>query len=139
MSGPAPKVRYCRDCTGEFFFSDKVKTSTSSIYCLNCVEKHPIWANIPFEDLRMDRNRKKRLIKEFGHRCWKCGNTEWMKAPIPLQLDHIDGNSDNNSRENLQLLCPNCHAQTETFGGKNKGNAVHTERAKYRSKYRMRA
>jgi hypothetical protein len=39
-----------------------------------------------------------------------------------LQLDHIDGDSDNNYPKNLRLLCPNCHAQTENFGSKGKGS-----------------
>jgi hypothetical protein len=44
-----------------------------------------------------------------------------MGKPIPIELDHIDGNSDNNSAENLRLICPNCHAQTETYKVANKG------------------
>lgn len=42
-----------------------------------------------------------------------------MGEPIPLQLDHIDGNHTNNKLENLQILCPNCHAKTPTYCGKN--------------------
>lgn len=57
-------------------------------------------------------------IKE--HKCECCGNTEWNGKPIPLQLDHIDGNPHNHLLSNLRLLCPNCHAQTETYCGKNK-------------------
>lgn len=49
------------------------------------------------------------------HRCERCKNTEWEGFPIPLQLHHIDGNHENNSFENLQLLCPNCHSLTDTF------------------------
>lgn len=57
-------------------------------------------------------------IKE--HRCECCGNTEWNGKPIPLQLDHIDGDSHNHVLSNLRMLCPNCHAQTDTYCGKNK-------------------
>jgi len=53
-------------------------------------------------------------------RCYNCGITEWRGRPISLQLHHIDGNGQNNRLENLQLLCPNCHSQTETWGGKNR-------------------
>ncbi len=58
-----------------------------------------------------------RLIQEryFDHRCYKCSNTEWNDQPIPLELEHLDGNHDNNSLSNLTLLCPNCHAQTKTY------------------------
>lgn len=55
-------------------------------------------------------------IKE--HKCENCQLTEWMGVPIPLQLHHIDGNHYNNSLENLQLLCPNCHSLTENFSCK---------------------
>lgn len=65
---------------------------------------------------------KNRLLKEniIQPICTKCKNTEWCGQPIPLQLDHIDGNSNNNNLSNLRLLCPNCHAQTDTYCGKNK-------------------
>lgn len=64
----------------------------------------------------------KRLLKEGikEHRCEMCGNTMWNGEKIPLQLDHIDGNPHNHLLVNLRMLCPNCHAQTETYCGKNK-------------------
>jgi len=46
-----------------------------------------------------------------------------MDQPIPLELDHIDGNHQNNALDNLRLLCPNCHSLTPTFRGKNKRRA----------------
>lgn len=63
---------------------------------------------------------KKNLVQLRGHECEQCHNTEWNNKPIPLQLHHIDGNRANNNLDNLQLLCPNCHAQTETYCGKNR-------------------
>ena len=58
-------------------------------------------------------------VKE--QRCEICSGTEWMGKPIPLELDHIDGNHHNNDLSNLRVICPNCHAQTDTNSGKNKG------------------
>jgi hypothetical protein len=63
-----------------------------------------------------------RLIKEGlkEARCECCGNTEWLGHPISLELEHINGNHNDNRIENLKILCPNCHAQTPTYRGKNK-------------------
>jgi 5-methylcytosine-specific restriction endonuclease McrA len=60
---------------------------------------------------------RQRLIAEgyFKPQCRSCGLRNWMGAPIPLELDHVDGDHSNNSLGNLRLLCPNCHAQTPTY------------------------
>jgi Zn finger protein HypA/HybF involved in hydrogenase expression len=63
---------------------------------------------------------RKRLISE-GYKtgeCEVCEITEWNGQPITIELDHIDGNRNNHSLENLKMLCPNCHSQTSTFRGK---------------------
>lgn len=63
-----------------------------------------------------------RLIEEnfFERKCYRCLNTLWQGVPIPLELEHIDGNSSNHLFDNLTLLCPNCHALTDSYRGKNK-------------------
>jgi hypothetical protein len=65
---------------------------------------------------------KKRILKEglMEHKCASCGISEWNGKDISLHLDHIDGNSSNHKFENLRLLCPNCHSQTDTYCGRNK-------------------
>lgn len=55
------------------------------------------------------------LIKIRGHRCEHCGLTEWLGQPINLQVHHKDGNHQNNSLDNLELVCPNCHSYTNNF------------------------
>lgn len=55
------------------------------------------------------------------HRCETCCREEWQGRPIPLELDHFDGDRTNNALDNLRLLCPNCHALTPTYRGRNIG------------------
>lgn len=55
------------------------------------------------------------------HQCVICKETMWMGAPIPLTMDHIDGNPGNNALENLRLVCANCDRQLPTFGSRNRG------------------
>lgn len=54
-----------------------------------------------------------------GYKCVTCGNDGmWNNAVLTLHLDHIDGDNKNNNLDNLRFLCPNCHTQTATYGGK---------------------
>jgi hypothetical protein len=53
-----------------------------------------------------------------------------MGQPTPIELDHIDGDPNNNDETNLCLICPNCHAQTPTYKGKNAGRPRHRSRDK---------
>lgn len=59
------------------------------------------------------------IIALRGRKCECCGLEEWMGKPIPLEAHHKDGDELNSTLENLQLLCPNCHAMTDTYKGKN--------------------
>jgi hypothetical protein len=65
-------------------------------------------------------NHKKYLIGERGHKCESCNLSAWLNKPITLELDHIDGDTRNNVKDNLKLLCPNCHSMTSTWRGRNK-------------------
>lgn len=70
---------------------------------------------------------KKNLVVIRGHKCECCQLSQWNEKEIPLQVHHKDGNGFNNLLENLQLLCPNCHAQTDTYCGKNKSKKITDE------------
>lgn len=61
---------------------------------------------------------KPHLIKLRGHKCELCHNEKWLDKCIPLELHHLDGDRTNNKPENLQLLCCNCHATTDSWRGK---------------------
>jgi hypothetical protein len=61
----------------------------------------------------------KYLIKQRGYKCEHCGLTDWMGKPIPLEAHHKDGDHNNNSDQNLELICLNCHGHTHNYRGKN--------------------
>lgn len=65
---------------------------------------------------------RKIMSKLKGYKCNCCGISDWNGNPITLQVDHIDGNAGNNMPKNLRLICPNCHSQTASFSGGNKGS-----------------
>ena len=68
------------------------------------------------------RGHVKRRLLRLGlkeNRCESCGISEWRGAPLSLALHHVNGDGGDNRLENLQLLCPNCHSQTDTFAGRN--------------------
>jgi hypothetical protein len=82
---------------------------------------------------------KKYLVETRGAKCECCGQgTTWNNKLLVLQLDHINGDSDNNLPTNIRLLCPNCHTQTENFGSKGKGSRYKkvTKRNQYLRDYK---
>lgn len=64
---------------------------------------------------------KRFLEEEYGHKCAICGLAEWIGQPIPLVVDHIDGDPTNHKIENFRLVCGNCDMQLPTYKAKNKG------------------
>lgn len=59
------------------------------------------------------------IVALRGHKCEKCQQETWLNNPIPLEVHHLDGDKLNNTLDNLQLLCPNCHALTDNYRGRN--------------------
>lgn len=92
------------------------------------------WHKRPIEEILVENssysnthNLKRRLIKEglLEELCSGCGlGPEWNSRPLSLHLHHRNGNGSDNRLENLQLLCPNCHSQTETFSGRKRRSRV---------------
>ena len=107
----------CRHCSAAF---NPWRTS-KGIFCSNkCQMEHRTYSR-PFGTLT-PRSQKRIILAERGHRCEYCLLGVWQDAPIPLDLHHVDGNSNNTSKTNLALVCLNCHALTATWKAKNKGN-----------------
>ena len=83
----------------------------------NSIAKSTKWGQIPAQ-------LRQYIFEKFENKCCLCG---WSQInphtnTLPLEIDHIDGNSENNSEENLRLICPNCHSLTANYRGANRGN-----------------
>lgn len=117
-------------------------------YCDSVCQQNYIWKNVTVPRIESGeatsnsaKTLKKYLIEKVGELCSDCGiGGRWNEKPLILQLDHIDGNSDNNFVSNLRLLCPNCHSQTDTFGSKGNGSrySKHTKRNLYLQEYKRK-
>jgi hypothetical protein len=90
----------------------------------------PVKEGMPLDAILVERSNyadtgrlKRRLIRAQLLRdvCYECGISEWRGRTLVLHLDHINGIGDDHRLTNLRLLCPNCHSQTVTYCGRNRG------------------
>lgn len=129
---PKPKEKICKTCNEIFPFTRQSRNTT---HCPKCIKEVNYKITIKnaknIDELHSDKSRRLYLINKHSNKCFVCKNTTWNNVPIPIELDHIDGNSENNIEENLRLICPNCHALTNTYKNKNKGKG----RAKRMKRY----
>ena len=121
----------CLSCNKEHEFKGY---SYANKYCNNQCQKDYEYKEAikNWENINPGKNRIKRYLAEtFGNKCSSCGIEEWNSKKIIFELEHKDGNSENNDKKNLCLLCPNCHSQTSTYKNKNIGNGRHNRRQRY--------
>jgi hypothetical protein len=109
-----------RACMAHFGFSSNTWAKAARRGSVKA--RHAKWSLE--EALATSRSRitiKRHLLKAgiLENRCDWCGLTSWRGRPISIQIDHINGVRDDHRVENLRMLCPNCHSQTETFAAKN--------------------
>ena len=138
------KAKFCsQSCSASFNNKNRKRKKKEISKCLNCNKdcarattkycsnkcKNEFQRKEIFEDIKNGKGKygytmyKSYLIKKFGEQCMECGWGEKNKFSntVPIELEHIDGNSENNQLDNLKLLCPNCHSLTLTYGALNKG------------------
>jgi hypothetical protein len=114
---------YCLNCKNKL-------DSANKKYCSNDCQHTYKWELRKNKIIASNEEKSSKVAKRFlketrGCKCSVCGLTEWMGKEAPLILDHIDGNSENNSLDNLRLVCGNCDMQLPTYKGKNLGNGRH--------------
>ncbi len=88
---------------------------------LNAYNRTPL-EELLVENKNLQSNKLRRRLLGEGvkdHKCEVCSLSTWNGRPIPLELDHISGDKTDNRLENLRIVCPNCHAQTEHYRGRN--------------------
>ena len=126
------KKYYCLNCGALIDH----KKNTKHKYCSNACQQayeYKLWVEKYKHDNSIAVNTKwgqipsqlrRYIFEKYENKCCICGWSEInpYTDTIPLEVDHIDGNSENNSEENIRLICPNCHSLTPTYRGANRGN-----------------
>jgi hypothetical protein len=153
-TGDKRKEFCCKSCAATYNNKRRKKKKKEKTRCLNCsdvcsrstnkycgnkcqreYQRKEIFKKIENGDTQQEhRQYKNYLIFKYGEKCMEC---DWCEkniysGKIPIELEHIDGNSNNNELKNLKLLCPNHHALTATYKSLNQGNGRHSRRQRYK-------
>ena len=111
------QIKTCQECKKEFEFDTRQKYGL--FCCTKCYANNRIAKRLRL-GTTMDKFLRKYIYEHWEPKCCECGNgIVWNNKPLRLQIDHKNGNKKDNRRENIRIICPNCHTQTETWGVKN--------------------
>lgn len=133
------KKRYCKYCGNELFKGQITQCNSKCQAAFQSEEKIKAWLSGKFDGLRggnqLSLTIRNYLLKQANYKCELCGWGEVnpITGLVPLEIHHKDGNYLNNSPENLQVLCPNCHSLTPNFKALNKSSE--RERTTVRKNY----
>lgn len=111
---------HCLNCNT--LLPKRVRMKTVRKFCHNDKCQHEYARKTAIENgIAGNGSTKRYLIENRGYKCEECGIENWLNKRIALELHHIDGNANNNGLNNVKLLCPNCHSQTDNHRVKNVG------------------
>ena len=133
------EVRTCRTCEKDFVTTRRYDRKFCSVTCSNVSRRSVNWKQpVSRKDWIAEQNNKsrytlveadwntigwdtkrKRVIIDQDNKCAECDLQDWRGHKLSLEVDHIDGDNKNDTRENLRALCPNCHSCTSTWRGRN--------------------
>lgn len=144
VSAMVLKIKPCINCGQEMDISSYKGKKYCSVKC-HCDFLQKQWVkqwladeldNGTIDSMKFSHTRMRNYLFElYGSKCSICGWGEVnpYTQKIPLDVEHIDGNYQNNRPENVTLLCPNCHSLTKTYKGANRGNGREHRRLRYKN------
>ncbi len=120
----------CRNCYHEC-------STPIAIYCSGSCHKQYEWNQTKTKALNSGLfesvgNAKRYLLEMHGTKCAVCLLSVWLRNPMSVTIDHINGHFDDHRVCNVRLICPNCDAQSPTYKGRNRGNGRFVRRNRYR-------
>lgn len=127
------KVKTCPNCNKLFKKNQRKFCSRkcSNLFIFNT--NYNLWSESKLPKNKSNGSKsiiKKYILLENEYKCFQCGINQYNNKKLTLELDHIDGDGTNDNKNNVRLLCPNCHGLTPTFKGKNIGNGKREWRKK---------